>query len=71
MSWKDLEVWKHKSGITLLNTRLTLGKPYIRLSEGGLKFNYPLSISHEKDYVVAVVMNIPIPQTESIPQSES
>jgi phosphopantetheinyl transferase (holo-ACP synthase) len=45
---------------------LTSGKPYLRRWQGKNKVDYPLSISHEKDYIVAVVMNIPVPETEPV-----
>ena len=48
---------------------MSKGKPYIRLWKGSQKYDYPLSISHEKDYVVAVVMNTPL-TTEEIPPKE-
>ena len=41
------------------------GKPYLRLWKGDKKVDYPLSISHEEDYVVAVVMNMPISGPEA------
>jgi phosphopantetheinyl transferase (holo-ACP synthase) len=41
------------------------GKPYLRLWQGEKKVDYPLSISHEEDYVVAVVMNMPITGPEA------
>ena len=41
------------------------GKPYLRLWQGDKKVDYPLSISHEEDYVVAVVMNMPISGPEA------
>jgi phosphopantetheinyl transferase (holo-ACP synthase) len=59
-----LEVWKHKSGIA--RGGFDLGKPYLRSWQEGKKVDYPLSISHEKDYVVAVVMNMPIPETDPV-----
>jgi phosphopantetheinyl transferase (holo-ACP synthase) len=65
VTWKDLEVWKHTSGKSLNAMMANVpGKPYIRIWQGPHKVDYPLSISHEKDYIVAVVMNIPISQTE-------
>lgn len=45
---------------------LIVGKPYIRTWHGTRTVDYPLSISHEKDYVVAVVMNTPISKSPSV-----
>jgi phosphopantetheinyl transferase (holo-ACP synthase) len=37
------------------------GKPYMRIWQGSHKYAYyPLSISHDKDYVVAIVMSTPL-----------
>ena len=63
LSWKDVEIWKHQSGNLPSTLHLTEGKPYLRLWQGAQKMDYPLSISHEKEYVVAVVMNTPISTT--------
>jgi phosphopantetheinyl transferase (holo-ACP synthase) len=48
-----------------------LGKPYLRLWRGMQGTDYPLSISHDQDYVVAVVINAPIAQSESISLQQS
>jgi holo-[acyl-carrier-protein] synthase len=63
VSWKDLEVWKHASGSPSyrLPIDFVLGKPYLRVWDNLRKTDYPLSISHEKDYVVAVVVDKPLP----------
>lgn len=45
---------------------LIVGKPYIRTWHGTRTVDYPLSISHEKDYVVAVVMNTPMSKSPSV-----
>ena len=65
LSWKQLEVWKHESGKDHGFDGSDAGKPYLRLwTNGEGKVDFPLSISHEKDYVVAVVMNTPIQNFE-------
>jgi holo-[acyl-carrier protein] synthase len=60
VSWKELEVWKHESGRAVQGGLADVGKPYLRTWRGARKVDYPLSISHEKEYVVAVVMDTPI-----------
>ena len=46
-----------------------IGKPYLRLWKGAEKLDYPLSISHDNNYVVAVVMNVGItePKQDGLP----
>jgi hypothetical protein len=39
---------------------IEIGKPYLRVWQGTNKIDYPLSISHDNEYVVAVVMNMGI-----------
>lgn len=50
---------------------LIVGKPYLRLWQGEQKTYYPLSISHEEDYVVAVVITTPVADPEWVPELQS